>query len=178
MPSPDYDTTTGLRALKGDSLVADIDAGFLALATDVSAIIMPLTYAEVLTSQTTSSTSVTDLGTVGPSVTVTVPTNALVAIFAVVTMDTQTGSAGGARVDLLQDGSSLGQIMSLGSASPAIVTYTSTGAIAGITTAYRAGWFVFPPSAASHTYKLQYAAVTSGTAAFSNRKLWVRVLPF
>lgn len=34
-----YDTTTGLRALLGSSLVQDIDAGFLALATDTAALL-------------------------------------------------------------------------------------------------------------------------------------------
>lgn len=41
MPSPDYATTPvyGLRALKGDSLISDIDAGFLALAQDAEAML-------------------------------------------------------------------------------------------------------------------------------------------
>lgn len=171
-------TAKGIPELSTSAFIKDGPSNINAALTAIDALLDVRSYAQVLTSQTTSSTTVTDLSTAGPSVTVTVPTNGMVAVYAAVTIDTITGTAGGARVDLVQDGTSIGGIISAASLLAATTFFTLAGSSNGTTVTTFAGWLVFPPTATSHTYKLQYAAVSSGTAAFSNRKLWARVLPF
>lgn len=171
-------TAKGIPEIAGTGFVKVGPTDINAALTAIDALLDVRAYAQVPTSQTTTSTSVTDLSTAGPSVTVTVPTNGILAIYASVTIDTITGPAGGARVDLVQDGSSLGQIISAGALLAATAFYILPGSSNGTTVTMFAGWLVLPPSATSHTYKLQYATVSSGTAAFSNRKIWARVLPF
>lgn len=173
MTSPDYDTSTGLRALKGDSFVADIDAGFLALATDVAAKIDLRGYAEVNTSQTTSSAGPVDLGTTGPSVTLTAATNGLLEVVAQATASAAGGAT--ATVYLDEDGTNLGAILAITSGTPTTL-YTAPGSATGTSTRVRSGALVIPVTTGSHTYKLRYGSDGFNTATFLTRRLWVRLL--
>lgn len=144
-----------------------------AMAAQIAERLGDCEYAEVLTSQTTASTTATDLATVGPSVTVDVPANWLVAVRAASALGSSTGTA---HVYLVEDGVSLSQILSFTGAVPAGYA-TVPGSTTGTAVAALGGWLLFSPSAGSHTYKLQYDT-TSGTGTFSGRRLWVRVIPF
>lgn len=136
----------------------------------------PSGFAQVATSQSTSSTSAVDLTTAGPSVTVDVPANGRVAI--------------GAQVDLTDDG-----IVYLAENGGTAIQVINAGAgtwyiaqerppadgpgsenLIGTSNRFGAGELVFPvASAGTYTYKLMYG-VPLGSCAFSNRKLWARVL--
>lgn len=146
-----------------------------AMAAKVAERLGPVSYAEVNTSQSTLSTSAVDLATAGPSVTVTVPANGLVAVYVAAALTAAPGET--SKVYLAEDGSSIGVVLS---ASPASSTtyYTAPGAAVGTTSRPVAGWLVFPASAASHTYKLMYSGAAGGSVTFATRRLWVRALPF
>lgn len=169
----DYDTSTGLRALKGDSLVSDIDAGFLALATDVAAKVDLRGYATVATAETRTSSTPGDLATAGPSVTLTVPTNGLVACYVAVDMDPPVGVQ--ASVDIAEDGTVVAGALNQAGLGEAFTVYSTPGSFNGTLARSLGGWLAFPATAGSHTYKLTYHTA-SGTTTFSNRRLWVRVL--
>lgn len=141
-------------------------------------------YATVATAETTASTSWTDLATPGPSVTITVPSNALVLI--------------GIEVASLNDAGSLNQVGVYESTDFAITGvadrsettgYSGTsfqspqgpGFTATVTTTYTDPPFskiaMIPATAGSRTYTLKYATKT-GTATFKNRKIWALALGF
>jgi hypothetical protein len=168
---PTYDTTTGLRALLGSNVINDIDAGFLALAQDVAG-----RYAEVLTSQNASSATPQDLATVGPSVTITVPSNTLVVVHAEATI-TGSGTNAGS-VYLAEDGavmldeSNNSFVLLSNAAALATTKYTRSGTVGGTSARVLSSALVFPASAGAHTYKLMYGIGTSA-GPFSARKLRV-----
>jgi hypothetical protein len=181
---PTYTTTAlnALRWLTGTNAVNDIDAGFQALAEDVDAKLGSRGYAQVNTLESTSAgAGGADLATVGPSVTLTVPTNGLVAVFAAVDID-GSGSASGADIYLLEDGAAIDLSVPIihTDTSSTQTWYTSVDVTApagscGTNSRVVAGWLTFPASAGSHTYKLRYAT-NGGSSSFSDRRLWVRAL--
>ena len=125
---------------------------------------------DVATEETTTSTSYTDLSTAGPSVTITVPTNGFVKVFAEVQMKT---SAGTCRVGLYEatDLSTPADILA-STATDYETRRTTPSVDTGLTTITRAGSLDFPATAGSRTYTLKYKT-SSGTASFKARKLWV-----
>lgn len=131
-------------------------------------------YAEVLTTEVTATAATAaDLATVGPSVTLVVPTNGLVAIRA---RADNAGAVNNLRVYLAQDGTSLGQILDV---APSTTGHTVPGSTAGTSSAHLGGWLVFNPAAGSRTFKLMYSHVSGvNTTTAANRKLWARVLAF
>jgi hypothetical protein len=140
-------------------------------------------YAEVLTDQATAAGGIVDLATVGPSVTVTVPANGgLVAVRADVELKHSTG-AQPALVYLAEDGAAKTQLLRTVSTSfskrvSCPVDATITVNPEGTTNAWAGGWMVFDAAPGAHTYKLVYQCVTSGSANFRNRKLWVATMAF
>lgn len=130
-------------------------------------------YAEVLTEETTASTSATDLTTAGPSVTVTVPTNGLVAVMAEAEMKNSDPDESRVLLHEATDLSTAGQII-VNVSSTFAVGWTGGGS-GGTGALQLAGFNTFPASAGTLTYKLQYS-VNAGTGTFKNRKLWVAVI--
>lgn len=117
--------------------------------------------AEVLTSQTTASTSYTALATAGPSVTVATGTRALV----VVSFWGSVGTVGSAVMSHAVSGATT--IASSDSWS-AVATSASAGqTVSPIGVAYHAGL-----TAGSNTFTAQYK-VNTGTGTFLYRKLFV-----
>jgi len=137
----------------------------------------------VAASETTTSTTPTDLATPGPSVTVTVPASGLIEVFAEVEIN---GGASTGVVTLEEDGSVLqGQsfncgIASLtggildGTASSSAPTGTAPGQCNGNATGGGppSGLLVFHTTPGVHTYKLVYWT-NGGTVFFSKRTLSV-----
>lgn len=132
-------------------------------------------YAAVATSQTTSSTSFADLATVGPQVTVNVPANGIVAVYAEATIN--PGSGGAALVGLHEptDQPSAIPILNGLNADGTKTRATVPGSIDGVDKATARGAFLHvPATAGARTYTLKYARVGgSGNVTYSNRKLWV-----
>lgn len=133
-------------------------------------------YAAVLTEQSVSSTSFTDLATAGPSVTVTVPANGLVEIFAQVDGQSSADDEGQVGIYEATDISTATKIMefTLSSFTTKRITLAGDG---GTTTSTAASSIVIPATAGSRTYTLKYKRTDSGEspARFKNRKLWVTV---
>jgi hypothetical protein len=129
-------------------------------------------YAEVLTAQSRNNVTPGDLATVGPSVTLTVPTNALVMVMAQITVG---AGAFDINVFLAEDGAEIGHLFT---DTGSVTLYSAPGDDIGDGVILRgnATPSLFPASAGSHTYKLTYS--TSGSMTFSNRKLWVATIPF
>lgn len=118
----------------------------------------------VATSETTASTTFVDLATVGPSATVTVPTNGLVLCVASADEGTTTGGTLAASIQVVRGAVSLGTFSQTN--GPALATMTSTV-------------FVDVPAAGAQTYKLQYKSSSgAATQTFANRKLWVVAMSF
>lgn len=120
-----------------------------------------------------------DLG--GPSVTVTVPTDGLVGIFARV----EARAAGGnnnaaAQVHLFEP--------TFLSAAPAIMNYAGgqdyqvrqtapgNGDTDGVGSVLRGGMLVLAPPPGTYTFSLRYSASGGATALFRNRAIWAGVL--
>lgn len=132
--------------------------------------------ASIATSEQTSSTSPVTLTTVGPSVTLTIPANALVIVRA--KCDVGNATAAAANVYLYEDSTNLGQILSAAVTGPQ-AQHTVPGSTAGTSSVQLAGALVLADrSAGSHTYSLRYAVASGGPGAFGNRKLWVYVRSF
>jgi hypothetical protein len=127
-------------------------------------------YAAVATEQTTASASFTDLATVGPSVSITVPTNGIVKVFAQVAMKTSSGTA---EVGLYEatDISTAQAILSTTNSSYE-TRNTTPDSDDGTTTLTRGGALSFPATAGARTFTLKYKT-SAGTATFQTRKLWV-----
>lgn len=117
------------------------------------------------TSQTTTTTTFTDLGTVGPSVTVTSGTKALVTVGAAMS----NGTAGlGARTSAAVSGSTT-------TAASDGQSFYMESPIAGDT--FKGTWTsLLTLTAGSNTFTQKYRAVGGGTATIAERILWV--LPF
>lgn len=146
----------------------------------------PQGYAEVLTQETATPGGAQgipfDFATVGPSVTVTVPANGLVAVRAEVE---NTWNAGDMIVYLTEDNARTQQIMVIPVTAP--VGRTVPGSNVGVNgsrspwtsgdTRYQGGSLVFEAPAGVRTYTLRYGATLQAqTLRAANRKLWVRVL--
>jgi len=136
-------------------------------------------YAEVLTDESTTSSSYGNLTTSGPSVSLTaVPAGAIIMIYAEATIRTANGSsAASVAVSEVTDS----EFTNLGILSSTSTTderrRTSPGSSTGVTTSL-AGWLAIPVvSAGNKTVKLVYKATTNGTQAdFTGRKLWAYVV--
>ena len=130
-------------------------------------------YAAVATSQSTSSASPTDLSTVGPSVTVDVPANGFVYVYAEATLN--PASSGGAAIVSLYEATDVANIAILNKTGASATFATVPGSTMGADKSIAAGGFLqLPATAGSRTYKLQYQRFGgSGNVTFSNRKLWV-----
>jgi hypothetical protein len=130
-------------------------------------------YSEVLTEQTTTSTTWTDLATVGPSVTVNATTNGLLLVgTSVGILNTTGGISAYVGVNVTTD-----RVIS--GTTPASLTDERYGEIIleRHDNVYSAldvtGFKVIPITAGSRTVSLKYARPTGGTATYKNRKLWV-----
>ncbi len=124
------------------------------------------TSALVATSETTASTSYTDLATAGPAVTVTTGTVALVIVSASLANDT----AG--RFAFM--GYAVTGASSLGAGDAIALSYESSAADDEL----QASWVSLRTdlTAGSNTFTAKYRAATSGTATFKNRH--ITVLPY
>jgi len=122
----------------------------------------------VATSESTASTTITDLTTAGPSVTVNMPTGGFLLVYA--RPDISVTSGGTGFVSLDDGGTNLGDLISLAAASS---TAMYSGAInLGLTNRGLARMVVIPNlSSGAHTFKLRYR-VSAGTGTFANRQLW------
>jgi hypothetical protein len=123
----------------------------------------------------TSSTSPVALSG-GPSVTVSVPPGALVAVFAQAQLEV-TGS-NHARIGLFEPVLLPGAPTILQSNSNTLETKRTAPGFAdgdGVTGTTRAGWIVLAPAPGTYHFSLHYSA-DGGTATFASRKLYVTVL--
>lgn len=139
-------------------------AGALFVATGTNAIAeRAVGSAGVATTQTTSSTLWADLGTVGPSVTITTGTTVIVALSALMWNNTAGSNA---------------QMSVAVSGASSIAANTDNAVIAespGANDLFQVG-YVFPLTgltAGSNTFTAKYQAGVSGTASFGRRKLVV-----
>lgn len=127
-------------------------------------------------SSTTSKTPV-DLG--GPTATVKVPANGLVAIQAGATMRATGGND--AEVYLYSPTEVTNPVKILGSGSTEFRTRysvpgsTGSGSDTGVGNKVRAGWIVMPAAPGERTYQLRYST-SGGTAIFKDRRLSVVVV--
>lgn len=129
-------------------------------------------YAEVLTEQTRSNASFGDLTTVGPQVTVDVPSGGLVFVFAEVETRWDGGDASSIGITEATDIPATEILEGSGGGDDYAKLWVAPGAVAGVDTRTDAGALVFPATAGTRTYKLVYR-IPSGTGFFKNRKLWV-----
>jgi hypothetical protein len=120
-------------------------------------------YAEVLTSQTTSSATYVDLATAGPAVTLTTGTKALVIFSAISTVNAQARPArmsvavsGASTVSASNNWCALEVANNIGYAYTLNMSYVFTGLTAG-----------------SNTFTTKYQGDGTGVAEFSNRRIIV-----
>lgn len=172
MPS----TTINAYPYPSSSDNANVPSDIQALANRAEALTGDREYAQVLTSQSTSSTTVTDLATVGPTVTLEVPANGLVALLAEVTLTPSGASTGFVYLQEPTDFSAGIQIINATAGTRQSLPGSSSGQGAG---SIPGGPILLRATAGTRTYKLRYAMAPGGTSmAFSARKLWAWVLPF
>jgi hypothetical protein len=112
----------------------------------------------------------------GPSVTVTVPKGALVAVYAEVEARISNG-AQLAQVHVHETSSfpNSPKMMDIGSTA-FVVRRTRTGDAAGAGSNVTAGPIVIGGIPGKHTFTMRYSSSGGATAVFRNRKLWVTVL--
>lgn len=131
-------------------------------------------YQAVATSQSTSSSSFTDLSTVGPSIVLTVPTNGFVNLYVEATL-TPT-STGAALVGIYEatDYPSCLQVLSLIATLSTTSLASTPGSYIGVdSSAYGGGFITVPATAGTRTYTLKYMrSGGSGSVTFASRKLW------
>ncbi len=158
---------------------SDIGAGAVGSAELRSRAVSPaktgvVKAAGTASSNATTAGSPTDLG--GPAVTVTVPSGALVEVYA--RADISVTGNNSAKVDLFEPTLFPASPQILGSGSNAFQTnYTTPGPSfqGGVTSALRGGWLTFAVPAGTYTFSLRYET-DGGTATFQNRALYVRVI--
>ena len=124
----------------------------------------------------TSSSSATDLG--GPSVRVSVPPGALVAIYAKAQISVTGGGSNNANVGLFEPTiSPSSPTIMQASAGTLSQRFTSPGSndANGVGSQARAGWLVLSPPPGTYTFSLRYST-SGGTATFANRALYATVL--
>lgn len=133
---------------------ADIDSG----AITPEQLNLGLHSATATEGSTTSTTPV-GLPSLGPIVTVDVPTDALVVVYAVADIRKNAGTT--CFVHIAEAGlppSGTAQLLSSTSSSY-VTKFTAPGtAGAGTSEFGEGGWVVFPASAGSHTYNMRYSA--------------------
>jgi hypothetical protein len=123
----------------------------------------------VATEESTTSTTIGDLATVGPSVTVNVPSSGIIAIRA--QADVKGDGGGGGAVHINCGTGNFAQLFSASGASYSTVS-TLPGSTAGTT--FNSGWLVFDLDPGAVTCRLTYRRIgASGTGFFKNRTLWV-----
>jgi hypothetical protein len=123
---------------------------------------LDFSYDEELTEESTTSTTHTDLATVGPTVTVTVPSDGLLFAYAGVDIRTSNGMSS-CQVSLAEDGVVV--------ATTLLFSYSTTN----FATVVSSQLLVLPRPAGTHAYKLVYRATGGATCDYKNRKLWVAV---
>lgn len=131
-------------------------------------------YAEVLTEESTTSTSPTDLGTPGPKVTVTVPASGLVSVYASA-RGKPTGA--GSPQALVSIGTSAGlshSIFAFFNTGQFTVRNTVPGSDSGNAIQSPGGWVVLELPPGQQTISLYYRVFNGVSAAFDSRKLWVK----
>lgn len=134
-------------------------------------------HAAVATSQSTSSSSFTDLATVGPQVSIDVPSDGFVLLYAEVTM---TPSANGSAIVGIHEATDnptprliLTQAPGAGTQARATDPGSGGGVVLGAGGA-PGGFLVLPATAGRRTYKMQYhRSGGTGDVTFADRKLWV-----
>lgn len=175
-----FGVTTGIRYM-----CISAHTSSAAFHTDLSAgrwvrVGSPVVYSTIATAESTNTqTGVgVDLTTVGPSVTLDVPTNGIVAIQAVVT--TQGDGTNGAKVYVCDDGSTVTDIPSSGT-DIQLISYTTNSSSTRYSTTQNttgsgrsaAGPFCSPYTAGAKTFTLKYGVTNSAlTATFSSRQIW------
>lgn len=123
------------------------------------------TGAVINTSQSTGSTAYTDLGTVGPAVTLTTGTSAIVTLGGTLSNNTQNDYA--TMSFAVSGATTLAASTALAVSSPALTDP------AGTTVTYSNTLFVSGLTAGSNTFTAKYAAGVGGTATFANRHICV-----
>jgi hypothetical protein len=127
----------------------------------------------------TTSAPPVDLG--GPSVTVTVPTDGLVGIFARVEGRAAGGNANAAgQVHLFEPTLMSGApaVMAYRGGEPFAVKQTAPGSgeVDGVGSALRGGMIILAPPPGTYTFSLRYSAAGGATAIFRNRAIWGGVI--
>lgn len=122
-------------------------------------------YGIVTTSQTTTSTTYTDLATVGPSVTVTIGANGM----ALVMMNADVLNNTGASYSVI--GLDISGATTRAAAAPYEGFYQAFAANAENKISY--GVLVTGLTPGSTTFKLKYRIITASTGTFSNREISV-----
>jgi hypothetical protein len=131
--------------------------------------------AQVLTVETTTSATFTDLTTAGPSVTITVPASGTVLVWQSSFLKNDTAS----------DGAKVGLDISGASTVSASTNETNFGGLSLTNNANSAGlsvecskmFVVTGLTAGSTTFKMQYRRTVGGTATFADRVIVVQTLP-
>jgi len=124
----------------------------------------------VATSETTTSTTYTDLTTSGPAVTITTGTKVLIGYGAAISNNTASDGAGisfavsGATTSAAADSATRGLTATITSGTLNTDRLGRVDMFTGLT-------------AGSNTFTLKYRATLGGTATFGNRFIWAMALP-
>lgn len=139
-------------------------------AADMNAITADASTADVVTLQTTATTSYTDLATTGPAVTLTLGSGQGCLVFiAARGSNSLGGTSGQACFSFAVSGATtLAANDSNGVESHAITTPGSQQQMS-----LRATWFA-ATATGSHTFTMKYKAQTGGTAGFTERRIIVK----
>jgi hypothetical protein len=168
------------RHIKDDQVkTADVRDGSLVGGGLGSADLKLVQRSEVQTEGSTTSSGPADLLTLGPTVTVSVPANGLVAVHAQADLKKDAGPA--CFVYLSEAGLPGGAVELLSTTSSTYETrQTAPGTGAdGTTEPGDGGWVVLPASAGDHVYRLKYGAGTgalSPDCSYRNRVLYVAAI--
>jgi hypothetical protein len=134
----------------------------------------PTQYAEVLTQESTSSTTATDMATPGPKVTVTVPPSGLVAVYASARGKPTGAGSPQALVSIgTASGTSKG-IFSFFTTSQFTARNTVPGSDSGNGSQSPGGWVILELPPGEQTISLYYRAFNADSATFDTRRLWVK----
>lgn len=129
-------------------------------------------YDAVATEESTTSTSYTDLSTAGPSVSIDVPANGFVYVYAEADIKCD-GYSGYVGLYEATDYASAQAIMEVNSATY-VERASAPGSSGGTTRSTNLSGFIqVPATQGARTYTMKYKVDSSGTAYFKNRKLWV-----
>jgi hypothetical protein len=128
---------------------------------------------------TTTSGAPVDLG--GPRVTVTVPPNGLVGVYARVRADASGGGGNGAAQVHLHEPKFLPRsprIIEVGKSGGASTRYTApgTGDVDGTGSPTRGGMLILAPPPGTYTFSLRYSGADGARATFEGRNIWAGVI--